>query len=138
MNCPNCNYHHSSTPLHCHCGEKIGKAKPKPKGIRRRSDKNKEALAREIAMMKSIWAKYPHISEVSGEYLGDTFDPCFFMHVLPKKNYGYWRDKPINTVLGTFDEHYKLDHQTDRAAKDPQFRFIFELRAVLHKRDLTK
>lgn len=72
-----------------------------------------------------IWAEREPISELSGKYLGDEINACFFAHILGKGAYPQAKLDPDNIMLVTFDEHYKLDHQTHLAKNDPMFDMFF-------------
>jgi hypothetical protein len=61
--------------------------------------------------------------------------PHNFMHVLPKKNYSYFRLRPKNIVIGCFGCHTVIDHYTDQAmdgnVPNQMFEWFFKLRSSL-------
>ena len=85
------------------------KAKPKP--MRKRAERKGPA---QMDVFRQIWAERPHVSEVSGEPLGDVLQPIFFSHLLPKGAYRKYKLDPRNIVLKTPDEHREWHEQGPR------------------------
>lgn len=136
MKCPSCGYYYSTQVSDCIVCEHNffdASSNKKKSRINKRSLSNKKSHDKEIEMMQKLWLERPHISEVSGEYLGEEFEVSFFAHVLGKGAYPSLRTNPKNIVIMTFDEHYMLDHQTHRAKEDPRFDFVFKLKESLIK-----
>ena len=87
-------------------------ADPKPisapktkKGLKKKPRK----ATGEKEVFLEIWSERPHISEISGEPLGEEPNVWFFMHILSKKAYPRFRLYKKNIILGTADEHYSYD-----------------------------
>ncbi len=78
----------------------------------------------DIEFFKGIWETRPHYSEVSGIFLGDEFNVCFFSHILVKGAFPKFRHNPHNIVLMSFNEHQEWEF-TDR--KDPKWNEIRDL-----------
>jgi len=66
-------------------------------------------------MFIEIWKERPHVSELSGEYLGDEMNAWFFAHILGKGAYPHLKLVKENIMLVTQAEHWTLDQQTHRA-----------------------
>ena len=82
----------------------IGKTKAN-KPINFRSKKGQRVANADAKFFRQIWLEREPYSEVSGEWLGDTFNPVFFSHVISKGAFPkarYWKE---NIVLKTFKEH---------------------------------
>lgn len=58
----------------------------------------------------SIWETRPHVSEVSGTFLGSTPSTVFFHHILPKSKYKEAAYDKNNIILLTFDEHTLVEN----------------------------
>ncbi len=56
-----------------------------------------------------IWKKQPHLSEVSGNYLGMEPLSAYFHHILPKSKYPELRLVEENIILLTLDEHANVE-----------------------------
>lgn len=82
----------------------------------------------ELDMFEEIWDERQHVSEVSGEPLGDILDPWFFAHLLPKGSYPAYRLRKENIILLTKKEHTQLDHSVHTIKNDPNWEFVFRLR----------
>lgn len=89
------------------------KVKPPYQGLKRMGIKRTfPKKTGEAELFLEIWNERPHVSQISGEPLGDEAHTYMFMHILSKKNYSRLRLDKNNIWLGTFDEHYILDHGT--------------------------
>ena len=88
------------------------KAKTKDKKIHKipfRSKKGMKTANEDSRFFRSIWKARPHQSEISGEHLGDDFNPVFMSHVLTKASYPKFRHKKDNIILTTFSEHQEWE-----------------------------
>ena len=85
-----------------------------------------------------LWEEREHVSEISGQHLGNEPNSWYFAHVIGKGAYPAFRCKPENIVFMTQKEHFKYDHETDKAKQDPLFDWVFEraeqLKQEYHKR----
>ena len=92
--------------------------------------KNYETIYKDVLDMRSffmdIWKKKPHVSEVSGDYLGKEPLSVFFHHILPKEKYPEAKLDEDNIILLTLDEHTNVE--TD----------IYKYEEVNKRRDLLK
>jgi hypothetical protein len=75
----------------------------KPKRLAPR--KKKVGVKTQMAFFQEIWAERDHVSEVSGQWLGDDLDVRTMSHLLPKGAYRRYKFDPRNIVLLTADEH---------------------------------
>lgn len=85
--------------------EQKGESKRKPSKINHQSKKGQKVANEDSKFFREIWNERPHYSEVSGEWLGDDYNPVFFSHVLSKAAFPrarHWKD---NIMLKTFNEH---------------------------------
>lgn len=78
------------------------------KSIKKRGEKQ-ELLDKQKELFLDIWNKRKHVSEVSGEYLGEEPLSIFFHHILEKRNYPELILVPENIILLTFAEHQKVE-----------------------------
>jgi hypothetical protein len=74
-------------------------------GINAVSDKQKDLNKADDKFYREIWRERPHVSELSGEELGDKMERFFMSHVLCKKLYPHFRHLKKNIVLMTKHEH---------------------------------
>lgn len=56
-----------------------------------------------------VWNNRPHISEISGAYLGHEAVAHFFAHIIGKGAYPSFKLREDNIVLLTREEHYAFD-----------------------------
>ena len=63
----------------------------------------------QVIMFMDIWKKRPHLSEVSGNYLGMEPLSTYFHHILPKSKYPELRLVEENIILLTLDEHANVE-----------------------------
>ena len=56
-----------------------------------------------------IWNKRPHKSEISGKWLGDEPNSCFFHHIFPKSTYPKLAFNTENIIVLTADEHQEVE-----------------------------
>lgn len=75
-----------------------------------------------------IWNERPHVSEVSGEYLGNEPNVSFFSHILGKKAYPRFILNKNNILLMTFEEHYEFDFGSPEGSMWDK---VFELKEQL-------
>jgi len=71
-------------------------------------------IAEQAKVFLDIWRKRHHISEISGEYLGDEPLTIFFHHILPKEKYPEANKDEENIILLTFDEHGTVENDIYR------------------------
>ena len=87
-------------------------------------------------MLIEIWAEREHISELSGQHLGDDMSVWFFAHILPKGTYPDMKLNKDNIMLLTPEEHYRVDHETHLAKLEPLYKPFFdkfdELKVSIH------
>tara|TARA_R110000751_G_scaffold291829_1_gene399005 strand:+ start:1805 stop:2257 length:453 start_codon:yes stop_codon:yes gene_type:complete len=84
----------------------------------------------ELQLFKEIWEERTRVCFVSGETL-KGFSVQSFAHILPKGSYPSLRLSKLNIVLLTPENHYKYDHQVDKAKEDSRFDKLFCLRQEL-------
>ena len=97
--------------------------------LHKKLDKSEE-LTRNISELRDfflqIWRKRPHVSEVSGDYLGKEPLSVFFHHILPKEKYPEAKLDEDNIILLTLDEHTNVETN------------IYKYEEVNKRRDLLK
>ena len=80
--------------------------------LHKKLDKSEE-VTRNISELHNfflhIWRKRPHVSEVSGDYLGKEPLSVFFHHILPKEKYPEAKLDEDNIILLTLDEHTNVE-----------------------------
>lgn len=98
--------------------------KKEPKGF----NKNRKPTG-EMAVFEEIWSIRPHVSQISGEDLGDILDVSYFSHILPKgqNKYPHYKLDPRNIILKTKDEHYMWEHCKSALLDLPEWKWIFDL-----------
>jgi hypothetical protein len=126
MQCPGCQCYAKGDTCDI-CGYVIKQAKPKKKGIKKRSDKRIQVISDDIAFFKEIWSERPHICEVSDVKLGE-FNVGYFSHVLTKGAYPAFRHKKENIVLMDLPIH-GLWEFSDRS--DPRLSWVIDLEQAL-------
>lgn len=125
MICPSCTYNNKGEGECYACGFQMTPIVVKEVyRIPKKSKKRQEVIDEDIAFFKEIWKEREHYSEVSGEYLGEEFNVCFFSHVLTKAAYPRFRNYGKNIVLMTYAEHQEWEF-TDR--KNPKWNDIRDL-----------
>lgn len=124
--CPKCTCFLKNPNVCSICGHVIKVVDKKKYSIPKKSKKRQEVIDSDIEFFKSIWNERPHISEVSGEHLGE-FDPCYFSHVLAKGAYPRFRHYKKNIVLCTFEEHQVWEF-SDRKDKEIEWIVLLESR----------
>lgn len=97
-------------------------------GIKKKKTRNKKKSRKQgqKEMFLKIWADRPHISELSGESLGEEINVWFFAHILGKGAYPQIKLNPDNIMLVTHDEHWQLDQNTHLAKQDPLYKLFFD------------
>jgi hypothetical protein len=82
-----------------------------------------------------IWNTRPHVSEVSGEPLGNVMKPIFFSHLLPA-SYPYYATNPDNIILKTAQEHHdwQFTSRIDLVKKDPRWQKILDKYEMLKEK----
>ena len=96
---------------------------------------NKEpiGLNGEMGIFLAIWNERPHVSEVSGELLGNVLKPIYFSHLLNKGYYSRYRLNPENIMLKTAQEHHDWHScsRTDLVKKDPRWQKVIDKYEIL-------
>jgi hypothetical protein len=119
MKCLNCGCWNKAKGKCDYCGfQMTPEVFKKAYVIPKKSKKRQEVIDEDITFFKEIWDERPHYSEVSGEFLGDEFNVCFFSHILTKASYPRFRHEKKNILLMSFNEHQSWEF-TDR--KDPKW-----------------
>ena len=88
--------------------------------------KYKRKKTGELELFLELWDERPHVCQVSGDYLPEFSVGCM-AHCLTKGAYGSMRLNKKNIIFMRYDLHHMYDHQTDKAKKDPRFKWVFEL-----------
>lgn len=103
--------------------------KPRSK-INNRSKQGKKVANQDAKFFREIFNERPHYSEVSGEWLSDTFNPVFCSHVLSKAAFPRARHWKENIMLKTYDEHQRYERADPTTAK-----YKREFKKVLERRE---
>jgi hypothetical protein len=94
----------------------------------------KKKVTGEADLFREIWMKRPHVSEISGEPLGDEMCSWMFMHVLSKaqNKYPLFKLLPRNIILGTWEEHHIWDKAPrSEIINDPKWKSMLDLEKQL-------
>lgn len=91
--------------------------------IPKKSKKRQAVIDSDIEFFKEIWEEREHYCEVTGEFLGNEFNVCFFSHTLGKGAYPRFRHYKKNIRLVTPYVH-SLWEFSDR--KDPRLKQLIE------------
>lgn len=70
-------------------------------------------------------------SQVSGQYLGEGFNPWWFSHIVPKSIAPRLRLDPKNIILKTPEEHTLWENHKHKIRDDIKWKWIFELEEQL-------
>ncbi len=95
---------------------------------------NKRAETGLVAFFTAIWNTRPHVSFVSGQYLGEDANVCFMAHVIAKgqNKYPLFSLYDKNLVLLSFEEHHLWDHGSRSDLRLlPEWDKLFTLEAEL-------
>lgn len=87
--------------------------------------------AEDRKFFQEIWKERSHNSEISGQNLGDEYNPVFFSHILTKGSHPKFRHLKENILLMTFFEHQEYEF-ADRST--PFFKIKFK--RALYLRDI--
>ena len=79
----------------------------------------------ELELFKEIWDKRPHVCTVCDARL-PMFTVRFFAHILGKGTEPAARLDPDNIDIMCYPCHYRYDHETNRAAGDPRYDWVFD------------
>lgn len=113
---------------------------------KRKSVYNSKKPTGELELFIQIWMERPHISYVTGNPIW-TFDPCNFVHVLPKSVYRHFKlYKPGIVILDYWKGEHNIWDNTgigeiscrNDVADDPQWEKLFVLETELKKEYLEK
>ncbi len=77
-----------------------------------------------------LQARGPY-SQVSGQYLGEGFNPWWFSHVVPKSIAPKLRLDPRNIILKTPEEHTLWENHKHKIRHIPEWKWVFELEEQL-------
>jgi hypothetical protein len=80
---------------------------------------------------KEIWEHCPHLSEISGTYLGKEASSAFFHHILPKNKYPHIRMDKENIILLTIDEHANVESDIYKYEKINKRRELLKIKYKL-------
>lgn len=99
----------------------------------KKEKKEPVGLKGEWGMNLRIWGEREHVSEVSGESLGNVIKPIFFSHLLGKGNFPHYRLNPDNIMLKTAQEHtdWHSCSRKDLVAKNPQWQKVLTKYEIL-------
>jgi hypothetical protein len=96
----------------CQCNHRIKKeAKIARKGVSllKKAKEKTEDKPGQMAMFLEIWEEREHVSQVSGDYLGDMPAPIFFSHILGKGAFPAFKLRKENIWLVTAKEHIEWE-----------------------------
>ncbi len=88
--------------------------KPRKAIQKRKHSRKSDDSMQMLNLFFTIFAKRPHNSEVSGEYLGNEPLSVFFHHILPKNKYPEAKFDEENVILLTLDEHTNVESDPQR------------------------
>lgn len=110
--------------------------KKKPKSISRISKRKAAANTQpnQKDLFLEIWAERDHISELSGQYLGDEPNAFFFAHILGKGAYPKLKFSKENIMLVTQDEHWQLDQNTHLSKLNELYKPFFDRAEMLKEK----
>lgn len=102
------------------------------KGIKRFRDLSvaKSLLAKKEVFQKILEERGSY-SQVSGQYLGEGFNPWWFSHIVPKSIATRLRLDPKNIILKTPEEHTLWENHKHKIRDDIKWKWIFELEEQL-------
>ena len=105
------------------------------KAIPLRSERGRRIAQEDNSFFRGIWDERPHVSEVSGEPLGDKFKAVFMSHVLSKGAFPRFRHYKPNIVLMSFDEHdaWGNSHKQNSEEFKRKFANVLELKERLKR-----
>lgn len=81
----------------------------KPALARPKASVGKSQPNTDHTLFRKIWKQRPHVSEISGTYLGKEALSVYFHHILPKSKYPELRNLDENIILLTADEHANVE-----------------------------
>ena len=86
----------------------------------------KKKATGQLDLFKEIHKERKPLCQVCGRSL-IGFSVIWFAHIIPKGTYKKFMLRKKNIALMCPVCHYKYDHQTDKARKDPRFEWVFKL-----------
>lgn len=110
--------------------KKIKHDKPKVKQKVQRSKKilvRKKTRTGEAEAFRAILEERGPYSQISGQYLGEGFNPWWFSHIVPKSIAPGLRLDPRNIILKTPNEHTLWENHKHKIRDDPKWKWVFEL-----------
>ncbi len=105
-------------------GEDIFSA-PKTSIVRRRKSTGEAKIFRRILEERGPY------SQISGQYLGEGFNPWWFSHIVPKSIAPELRLDERNIILKTPDEHILYENHKHKIRHLPEWEWVFELEEQL-------
>ena len=105
-----------------------GKAKPK-------KVMSKRKVTGERQLHIELWAERPHVCECCNGYLGNTPDPHFFSHVLPKSTHSRYRLDKENITFMCRECHHEWEFGNRGQSK---FDHVRQLAVALKRRYLEE
>lgn len=87
----------------------LRKAKVSTRDIVMMTDRNAAKRLEMSLFFVALWEKRPHISEISGTYLGKEPLSVYFHHILAKSKYPELALKEDNIILLTLEEHDNVE-----------------------------
>jgi len=95
------------------------------KSIKRTSIKSKfPKPTGELQLFKEIWEERKHVSEISGQPLGE-FNVHMFSHILTKGAYKKFRLRKDNIKLVTPEEHDLWEFHRDKIKENPAWGWVY-------------
>ncbi len=90
----------------------------------------------EAKVFRDILEKRGPYSQISGEYLGEGFNPWWFSHCVPKSIAPELRLDERNIILKTPEEHILYENHKHKIRHLPEWEWVFELEEKL-KREIN-
>jgi len=121
----------------------FGRRKVSPKNVDKDSEKTKQVFHRkkgivrkkkvtgERVVFEEILEERGRYSQISGEYLGEGFNPWWFSHCVPKSIAPGLRLDKRNIILKTPDEHATWENKKHTIRDNPKWKWVFELEEKL-------
>lgn len=85
----------------------------------------------EAKVFQAILEQRGPYSQISGQYLGEGFNPWWFSHVVPKSIAPELRLDERNIILKTPDEHATWENKKHTIRDNPKWKWVFELEEQL-------
>jgi len=119
-----CNYHYWKHRKEINAAKRGTERKVRNnKPIKHRSTKGQKVATEDVKFFHEIWNERNKHSEISGEFLGNDYNPVFMSHILTKGAYPKFRHLKENILLMTHNEH---DSWEFRDRTTPMFKKKFK------------